>query len=643
MTDYFIEQQIGILPQFQQLTPEQRGQIADITQMVRLRPGELIFRQNDPSRGMYYLVEGSAQLVRVEPGGQPQQIGVVGANQYINEASMSRPVQESAALRALENTLVLLIPRDGLAALLTQRPDIARRLPFRVEGASQPQPQPQQPQQPPPGPQQGRPPQPPPDPRQAGVRPPRGQQPPPGPQQPEQPGSSGQQPPPGQQPPTTSRIEPSTRRDEHEDAPEKVFRSQRDDETLLLDTRRHWWAILVRMWVPALVLVPFIALSFAELPFGLTFALDGVGFIIAGLITLYYYLEWRNDHLIVTDQRVLHIERTILTLEVSISEVPLVSVQEINAELITANPFSRVLDFGTIELKTAGTAGNIEFTRIPHPDRVQEIIFENRERQRYRVDLEHEEEIREDVLRAIGRNPTPEMRDGNDDDDAPKRINQKTSILGWMKSFNDQGETVYRKHLLIWMRRVFVPGLLTMGGVFLLLLGTVTALGVVGLGLGMVVMLVGLIWFYLADWDWRHDTYVIGDDTIKIIHKRPLWLQNENDQVRVVRIDNVVSEQSGLIENLFNYGDVRISLLGGDVGNAKIFKYVPSPQDVQAEITRRMERLRQREQEREQEQRREEYREMLSVYHREVSGGQEPQYGTNPTQGPVNRPPGWNR
>ena len=64
------------------------------------------------------------------------------------------------------------------------------------------------------------------------------------------------------------------------------------------------------------------------------------------------------------------------------------------------------------------------------------------------------------------------------------------------------------------------------------------------------------------DWDWRNDLYIISDDTITLVHKRPFFLQSLRDQILVERIDNVESVTRGIVAALLKYGDVRMSLGG---------------------------------------------------------------------------------
>ena len=87
----------------------------------------------------------------------------------------------------------------------------------------------------------------------------------------------------------------------------------------------------------------------------------------------------------------------------------------------------------------------------------------------------------------------------------------------------------------------------------------------------------------------------------------------------------------GLFQSLLNYGNVRISLIGGDVGDSKTFYGVPHPQEVQAEITRRQARVRNRGKEDAERQRKGEIAEYLKVYH-ETVGGEQPGAQPQPQQ-----------
>jgi hypothetical protein len=336
--------------------------------------------------------------------------------------------------------------------------------------------------------------------------------------------------------------------------------------------------------------------------------------IVPGLMMLYFYLEWHNDHIIITNQRLIHIEQTIHTMRTHISEVNMDSIHQVNADIVTSDLFSRVFGYGTVSLRTAGEAGNIYLTAIPDPEGIQDLVLQNRTRRGQEEQQDHRQEIRAEIDKVLsgqsGTTPYPEQ--------------------------TTPPETVYRKHPMVWIRNLFLP-ILLMGFslVFLVLTLTVSALdglGLLGPLIAVVLFMVGGIGVYWAYWDWRNDIYIVGEDIIRLIHRRPLFLQNEDDQLLLESVDNVVSERKGLFQSLLDYGNVRISLIGGDVGDAKTFSGIPHPQAVQEEITRRQSRMRNREKEEAERQRKGEIAEYLKVYHETVGGGQQPESPQTPQQ-----------
>jgi hypothetical protein len=132
-------------------------------------------------------------------------------------------------------------------------------------------------------------------------------------------------------------------------------------------------------------------------------------------------------------------------------------------------------------------------------------------------------------------------------------------------------------------------------------------------------MLAGVVWFYLADWDWRNDMYIVGDETITLIHKRPLWLQNQVDKILISQVHNVESVVSGLFSSLFDVGDVQISLVGSAESSVKVFRGVPNPRAIQSEISRRQMRARTQHEEADSDRQRQLIAEYLSVYNESIA------------------------
>ncbi len=616
MVDSFIIAHIKSLPTFAHLNAEQTERVAEVVRVQQFAVGDLVFQQGQPARGMVKLISGEARLWQLNIQNQQQLVGTIVANQYLNEAALARPSSEGATLQIIKPSVVMLIEREPLLAILATRSDILSAIPLDIQGIPAPV-NPTSPQS------QNSPISRSPS-AMGGL-----------PQQRKQRPASINTPSPNNPVMPNTRTEPQQA--PKDDIPiakpkeKKVFRNQRDNENLLIDTRRHWWAFMRKVWLPTLIVSIIFGLS-ALIPANIALPLDGFAFVLFASMMMYFYLEWQNDHLIVTTQRILHIERVILTFQQRISEVPFASIQEINADEFTQDPFSRLFRFGKVEIKTPGDSGNIVFNVVPAPLAIQKTIFTHRNRTQEQQEQRHEDEVRAVIDRVVTGDEShmPTVKD-----DAKPQPQEKRSLLGWQRTVNEDGEVIYRKHWLFWLWHTFVPGFAVLGSFLFIIaslfLAPLQALGILGPILGVVLLIISGLWLYWADWDWRNDMYIINDETIQLIHKRPLWLQSETDQVFLIRIDNVVSDKSGIFQTLFDYGDVRLALVGADKGDAKVFKYVPNPQNVQAEITQRQERIRTKQQKQEEIQRKEEIAEYLRMYH-ETTGGGGGNIGPNFTQ-----------
>jgi CRP-like cAMP-binding protein len=392
----------------------------------------------------------------------------------------------------------------------------------------------------------------------------------------------------------------------------KQFEDQRENETILLETRRHWWAVagamvraallIILSWVLCAILVSFLpsasALMLIPLP-------------ISALLLLYlayHYAEWRNDRLLITDRRVVNIQKNLLTFALKRNELPLAGVHEVNVTL-PSDVVGRMMGYGTITIKTSGDVNNLRIEEIPEPQNIQKMIFNSAKAFRDSRAREQQDEnrnaIRTELNQLLGYAPdAPAL-------EATMNVTHAAPAPGFfsLKFTNEKGETVYRKHHSVWFLHIFLPALLILGGFIVLMLG------VIGFFLPVVIMALGAGWFYLMDWDWRNDLYIVGDQTITLIRKRPLWMQDQKDQVLISQVDNVLSSTTGFMNSLMQVGEVRIMLSGADEKNAKRITNVYRPQEIQQEISRRQDRAQDQKRQNAANDQRKTILEYLSVYH----------------------------
>ncbi|MGB1286245.1 MAG: cyclic nucleotide-binding domain-containing protein [Aggregatilineales bacterium] len=573
MPDRFIETHIRSIPLFQNLPEAQFQLVAQTFHVRRYNPGELVFQQNDPTRGMHLFIEGTAILVQHTPEGMQRRLGTVRTGQVLNQNAVFKDMTQGASLHVVQPVTALFISRQEMARLLSHHPEIAASL-----------------------------------------------------------GLAGK-----------------TKRDHH--MHEVRFKTQRANEQVLLKTHRHQWAFMRWLSLPVFV---FMGMLVADL-FLITTPIAPIFFclslIVPAAMALYIYLEWQNDSVIITDQRIIRITHTIATFSEIINEIALDSIQEANYEIPAGDIFARWFNYGTVQMRTSGSAGNIVLDFMPDPKSVQELILEDRDMLGARNEAQEKQAMRADLERWMGGDSkVAGQQQGTPEQQQPVR---RIGILR-QRFTTPEGGIGFRRHWFLWLQSTILPIGIMLGAVLLLLLSSIIVplrdLGAVVPIAAIPMFLVGAIWLYWQDWDWRNDYLLVEDNTVSIVHRRPLWLQNEHDQVLLKQIDNVVAESVGVLNRLFGYGKVQIALVGGD--SYKVFDKVPSPLMIQGEITRRQARMRQREEGERDRLERERLADYFSMYHDMVGGEQPAQDAQNapriqpapivdrsrPGRTPVNRP-----
>lgn len=137
--------------------------------------------------------------------------------------------------------------------------------------------------------------------------------------------------------------------------------------------RKHW-IVLVRGLLPASVLV-LLALLLIDipgsmvLPWQVPLLATAVALTGLGLWALWVWLNWRAALVTMTQLRVI-IEEGIITRTSKI--IPLDRVQDVS----TKQPFvGRLLNYGELEIDTAGTVANEVVTDLHAPERLRDQIY----------------------------------------------------------------------------------------------------------------------------------------------------------------------------------------------------------------------------------------------------------------------------
>jgi|GEM_PF-1018034 len=546
MLDPQIVARLRSLPVFASMQPYMHERLARIAKVQPYSAGAVIFKQWEIAHGFYLILSGQGQLIQEAADGSRRVLATVNPGQYFNEAALSQEMVEQASFVLTQPGYVLSISRADYAAMPIT--------PLKTVPA-QPQSQTQTPAQAPVTrqPQQVAP--------QVSVT--AAAQPQPAPRRLATPDVS-------QRPLPAATGDPNT---------QKRYAWLNPGERIQLMTRRHWWQAVRMMWLPTLfffaLLIPVVMVDST----GLRVLLLGAAVIVPGGVLVYLFMDWRNDWLVITDKRVLRVEQQVIRFSIQTQEVGLLSVQSVKASLPPIDPMARVLRYGNVEIRTAGASGNISMDMVPNPQHIKDYVFRQTGIAR----------------RAAGLAPDV---DANDDEVSPEAFTEANTDPGFavegggflsMKFINGHGDTVYRRHWSIWLRGVFLPIVVIFGGLFVVLFGQALTFlqgaGILATIGGVVAILIGVVWFWLADWDWRNDLYIISDTVITLLNRSPLYLQYNEDQVLLSKIHNIEAVTVGLFSSLLDYGDVKVLLLGDEA--PKVFRDVSSPLAVREEISRR--------------------------------------------------------
>jgi uncharacterized membrane protein YdbT with pleckstrin-like domain len=147
-----------------------------------------------------------------------------------------------------------------------------------------------------------------------------------------------------------------------------------ENEHLVLPPLRRHWIVLVRGIAPLTILVLAVealvnVVARNLVPGDLRVLVTLAAVAALGLWIIVVWLTWASDALTVTDQRVV-LEEGLL--QRSSRVIPLNRVQDVST---TQSLFGRLLDYGTVEIHTAGSGGADYFRYLGRPEWVRDQVF----------------------------------------------------------------------------------------------------------------------------------------------------------------------------------------------------------------------------------------------------------------------------
>lgn len=160
------------------------------------------------------------------------------------------------------------------------------------------------------------------------------------------------------------------------------FSGQKDDEHILLVTRRHWFNILgslfsVFFMILALIggyaLLPWLFPTFKNSDFQSLLLFFGNFF--AMVIWIIFFLIWIDyyfDVWIVTNKRIVDVQQKGLFSR-EVSELELEKIQDITTEVLGVIP--TFLNYGDVRIQTAGEKARFAFEEVPDPYAIKDLIM----------------------------------------------------------------------------------------------------------------------------------------------------------------------------------------------------------------------------------------------------------------------------
>lgn len=320
--------------------------------------------------------------------------------------------------------------------------------------------------------------------------------------------------------------------------------------------------------------------------------LAGLTLLLDALWAVWKWLDWGNDYYIVSNKRVVWLEKVIGIYD-SRQEAPMNSIISVGVE---TNQIGRIFNYGNVIVRTY--VGRIILKHVSHPNQVASLVEEHWVRTR---ELSRREDA--DAMKQAMRESLGLTAEGSGQPDQPKPVIQSEYQPGLLQvmfsnifkvRYEDNGIVTYRKHWFVLIKTTWLPGLLLialLGTTLYQLLRVVMAKldqspSLVNLTDVLLVLVVGLIvsfgWWFYQYLNWQNDIFQVSQEQVIDIDKTPLG----SEERRVAPLENILSteyKRIGLFQVLLNYGNVYITVGGAQI----VFSDVSDPPTVQQDIDQR--------------------------------------------------------
>jgi CRP-like cAMP-binding protein len=370
-------------------------------------------------------------------------------------------------------------------------------------------------------------------------------------------------------------------------------------ENLVLFQQRHPLAllrnILFSLIVSSLVIFFWVSLAAQGWLAPWLLWLFGILGVISVLQFIWGLIDYLNDYLLVTNQRLVRQEQVLFISEYRQAAF----LEQIRNIDVQVGFWGNLLKYGELRIQTAATSGTIDFDFVPDPIRVKQTILEqqNLRQQHYQASskmviqnlLEERFGLRLRLPpRIIPGDAMPTIQLAQN---WQERMRHAFDIGAHLEIRTDE-RVIWRKHWIILLGRAIVPlaGIIT---VLTILIGEqllplplqpfIMPINLLLVGLGLWMM--GWLAWIVADW--RNDTYEIDAKQIADVEKKPLFFSEQRRTALLGEIENIEVSIPSPLHYLLNFGNVRLQTAATQ--GQFSFDWVPNPRGVSEEIRRRIE------------------------------------------------------
>jgi CRP/FNR family transcriptional regulator, cyclic AMP receptor protein len=115
-------------PLFGALNEAELNSLAARSRIRSFAPGEILFSEGEPCKGLYIVVSGRIRIFKISPNGREQVLAVEGAGASVAELPVFDGGSYPASASAAEKSQALFVSRDDLRAICLENPEVALKL-----------------------------------------------------------------------------------------------------------------------------------------------------------------------------------------------------------------------------------------------------------------------------------------------------------------------------------------------------------------------------------------------------------------------------------------------------------------------------------------------------------------------------------